>query len=157
MITNKDIRVENGFLIINGDKYPLDGQSPEAIMAIVEDNSDTTPTAESSAPVTSNGIKEYVDNLIGYIDKKINAETSGHSAPVRSSGGAYYETLVDYSSLGVERDKIICITVINWTGITKQFTLYNGVATVSAITDSATTIYANDPSANIILRIMYKR
>ena len=56
MITNKDIRVENGFLIINGDKYPLDGQSPEAIMQIVEDNSDSTPTAESTAPITSDGV-----------------------------------------------------------------------------------------------------
>lgn len=56
MITNKDIRVENGFLIINGDKFPLDGQSPETIMEIVEDNSDTTPTENSTAPVTSGGI-----------------------------------------------------------------------------------------------------
>lgn len=56
MITNKDIRVENGFLIINGDKYPLDGQSPEAIMQIVEDNSDTTPTEKSTAPITSGGV-----------------------------------------------------------------------------------------------------
>ena len=56
MITNKDIRVENGFLIINGDKYPLDGQSPEAIMEIVKDNSDTTPTENSDAPITSGGV-----------------------------------------------------------------------------------------------------
>jgi hypothetical protein len=65
MLTNKDIRVENGNLVINGDKYPLDGQSPEAIMQIVEDNSDSTPTAESTAPVTSAGIKTYVDTAIG--------------------------------------------------------------------------------------------
>lgn len=65
MITNKDIRVENGFLIINGNKYPLDGQSPEAIMAIVEDNSDTTPTEDSTAPVQSGGVKTYVDTAIG--------------------------------------------------------------------------------------------
>lgn len=56
MITNKDIRVENGSLILNGDPYPLDGQSPEAIMQIVEDNSDTTPTADSTNPVTSGGV-----------------------------------------------------------------------------------------------------
>ena len=56
MITNKDIRVENGSLIINGDSYPLDGQSPEAIMQIVEDNSDTTPTENSTAPITSGGV-----------------------------------------------------------------------------------------------------
>lgn len=65
MITNKDIRVENGNLVLNGDKFPLDGQSPEAIMEIVEDNSDSTPTAESTAPVTSAGIKTYVDTAIG--------------------------------------------------------------------------------------------
>ena len=64
MITNKDIRVENGFLIINGDKYPLDGQSLEAIMAIVEDNSDSTPTENSNNPVKSDGIKTYVDNAV---------------------------------------------------------------------------------------------
>ena len=56
MITNKDIRVENGSLILNGDLYPLDGQSPEAIMEIVEDNSDTTPTENSTAPITSGGV-----------------------------------------------------------------------------------------------------
>lgn len=56
MITNKDIRVENGNLVLNGDKFPLDGQSPEAIMQIVEDNSDTTPTENSTAPVTSGGV-----------------------------------------------------------------------------------------------------
>lgn len=56
MITNKDIRVEAGNLVLNGDKYPLDGQSPEAIMAIVEDNSDTTPSENSDAPITSGGV-----------------------------------------------------------------------------------------------------
>ena len=65
MITNKDIRVDNGNLVLNGDKYPLDAQSPEAIMQIVEDNSDTTPTENSIAPVTSAGIKTYVDTAIG--------------------------------------------------------------------------------------------
>ena len=55
MITNKDVRIENGNLVLNGDKYPLDGQSPEAIMQIVKDNSDTTPTDASTNPVTSGG------------------------------------------------------------------------------------------------------
>ena len=67
MITNKDIRVENGYLIINGNKYPLDGQSPEAIMAIVEDNSDSTPTEDSTAPITSGGVfaadKDITDTI----------------------------------------------------------------------------------------------
>ena len=64
MITNKDIRVENGSLIINGDKYPLDGQSPEAIMQIVEDNSDTTPTENSDAPITSGGVYTAIDDVV---------------------------------------------------------------------------------------------
>ena len=72
MITNKDIRVENGFLIINGDKYPLDGQSPETIMQIVEDNSDTTPTENSDAPITSGGVFEAIDSLI----KKATVDTT---------------------------------------------------------------------------------
>lgn len=67
MITNKDVRVENGNLILNGDKYPLDGQSPEAIMQIVEDNSDSTPTENSTAPVTSGGVfaadKDITDTI----------------------------------------------------------------------------------------------
>ena len=67
MITNKDIRVENGSLILNGDPYPLDGQSPETIMEIVEDNSDTTPTENSTAPVTSGGIYTAINNKISVV------------------------------------------------------------------------------------------
>ena len=70
MITNKDIRVENGSLILNGDPYPLDGQSPEAIMQIVEDNSDTTPTENSTAPITSGGVytaNKAISDTIGDI------------------------------------------------------------------------------------------
>jgi hypothetical protein len=76
MITNKDIRVENGNLVLNGDKYPLDGQSPEAIMQIVEDNSDSTPTAESNVPVKSAGIKSYVDTLLSNKAIVVKATTS---------------------------------------------------------------------------------
>lgn len=157
MLTNKDIRVENGNIVINGDKYPLNGQSPAAIMQIVEDNSDTTPTASSTNPVTSDGIKEYVDSAIGYVDKTINAETSGHGAPVRSSAGSYYEPLADYTALGLARDKILGICLINWTGVTKAFSIYLGTSAVSALTDSETSIYASDPTANIVLRVIYKR
>ena len=67
MITNKDIRVENGNIVINGDKYPLDGQSPEAIMQIVEDNSDTTPTENSNAPVTSGGVYTAIDDAVNIV------------------------------------------------------------------------------------------
>lgn len=66
MITNKDIRVENGSLILNGDPYPLDGQSPEAIMQIVKDNSDTTPTEDSIKPITSGGVFTALNNIVNY-------------------------------------------------------------------------------------------
>ena len=84
MITNKDIRVENGNLVLNGDKFPLDGQSPAAIMQIVEDNSDTTPTENSTAPVTSGGVYTALglkqDTLTfdsTPTDESINPVTSG--------------------------------------------------------------------------------
>ena len=85
MITNKDIRVENGFLIINGDKFPLDGQSPETIMEIVEDNSDSTPTENSTAPVTSGGVYTALgtkQNNLTFDD----APTASSTNPVKSGG-----------------------------------------------------------------------
>ena len=63
MITNKDIRVENGNIVINGDKYPLDGQSPATIMEIVSENSDTTPTESSIKPITSGGVYTAIDTI----------------------------------------------------------------------------------------------
>ena len=79
MITNKDVRVENGNLVLNGDKYPLDGQSPETIMEIVEDNSDTTPTENSDAPITSGGvftaIGHVASGIFNFTFKTITAST----------------------------------------------------------------------------------
>jgi hypothetical protein len=85
MITNKDIRIENGNIILNGDKYPLDGQSPEAIMDIVETNSDTTPTENSTAPVTSGGVY----TALGAKQDSLtfdNAPTASSDNPVKSGG-----------------------------------------------------------------------
>lgn len=87
MITNKDVRVENGNLVLNGDKYPLDGQTPEAIMQIVEDNSDTTPTENSTVPITSGG----VFNALGTKQDTLtfdSAPTDESTNPV-TSGGVY--------------------------------------------------------------------
>lgn len=85
MITNKDIRVENGNLVLNGDKIPLDGQSPETIMEIVEDNSDTTPTENSTAPITSGGVYTALgtkQDTLTFDD----APTENSSKPVKSGG-----------------------------------------------------------------------
>ena len=89
MITNKDIRVENGSLILNGDPYPLDGQSPEAIMKIVKDNSDTTPTENSTAPITSGG----VFTALGTKQDKINI--------IPNTGASYTCTSTNLEYTGV--------------------------------------------------------
>lgn len=87
MITNKDIRVENGFLIINGDKFPLDGQSPETIMEIVENNSDTTPTENSTAPVTSGGVYTALGTKQDALT--FDSEPTDESTNPVTSGGVY--------------------------------------------------------------------
>ena len=106
MITNKDIRVENGSLILNGDPYPLDGQSPETIMEIVEDNSDTTPTENSDAPVKSGGVYTALAGKrsltpgtaaatevdISTAISSANAYTTPHEGFVRVRGNASGET-----------------------------------------------------------------
>lgn len=96
MITNKDIRVENGSLIINGDPYPLDGQSPEAIMEIVEDNSDTTPTENSTAPVTSGGVYTALGTKQDELTFD-SAPTASSDNPVTSDG---IKTYVDNIASG---------------------------------------------------------
>lgn len=98
MITNKDIRVENGNLVLNGDKFPLDGQSPETIMEIVEDNSDTTPTENSTAPITSGGVYTALgtkQNTLTFDSVPTDASTN----PVTSGG--LYNTIGDLTQTGV--------------------------------------------------------
>jgi hypothetical protein len=185
MITNKDIRVENGSLIINGDPYPLDGQSPEAIMEIVEDNSDTTPTENSDAPITSGGVYTALGTkqdtltfdtvptenstnpvesggvyaalagLLKYKDVTVKSDSTGHAAPVQSSGGAYYEQLVTYESIGVTAADVLSIMPVDWSNLQKEFTIYRGNISISALSDSSASIY-KDNTASLVLRVVYK-
>jgi hypothetical protein len=58
MITNKDIRVENGNLILNGDKYPLASQAEiDVVKGDIDDLGDTigdiTQTGISGASVAA--------------------------------------------------------------------------------------------------------
>ena len=87
MITNKDIRVENGSLIINGDPYPLDGQSPEAIMQIVKDNSDSTPTENSDVPITSGGVFTALAALENIKVAEVSATMTVSTADPLAIGG----------------------------------------------------------------------
>ena len=122
MITNKDVRVENGFLIINGDKYPLDGQSPEAIMQIVEDNSDTTPTENSTAPITSGGVYTALGTKQDALTFD-NLPTASSDNPVKSSGvKSYVDDLI------------------------KTEYLTNNIDTIAGNTDTTVTISLNVPS-----------
>ena len=118
MITNKDIRVENGFLIINGNKYPLDGQSPEAIMQIVEDNSDSTPTENSNNPVKSGGV---FTALSGKADSILEATS------VTMSVNTTYQIPSDFLTR-----KIIIITLVRSSLAGSQILLASQIATGSA-------------------------
>ena len=103
MITNKDIRVENGNLVLNGDKFPLDGQSPETIMEIVEYNSDTTPTENSSAPITSGGVFTALGTKQDTLTFD-SAPTDESTNPVTSGG--LYNTLGDLTQTGITGDSV---------------------------------------------------
>ena len=150
MITNKDIRVENGFLIINGDKFPLDGQSPETIMQIVEDNSDTTPTENSTAPVTSGGVYTALGTKQGTLTFDTEPTASSNN-PVKSGGiKTYVDNTIksEYVSGNIatldanSRTTIeIVLTIPNGysaLGITSAFTSSSNVAVVGYYVNSST-------------------
>lgn len=160
MLTNKDIRVENGNIVINGDKYPLDGQSPEAIMQIVEDNSDTTPTENSDAPITSGGVY----TALGAKQDTLTFDTvpTENSANPVTSGGIFtalsnkqdvisqanfVDCSVSWPSTGTDAEKVSSIAnqVFNNISTTKPFTII-------AIKDGASTlgemIYAQVSAGN---------
>ena len=159
MITNKDIRVENGNLVLNGDKYPVDGQSPEAIMQIVEDNSDSTPTAESTAPITSGGVfaadKDITDTIgditqtgiigatvaaqLGNIHGQIGSlkfavfEHEFTDVDITNAWGSMYESTdtlsFDISSLGLQSSPKFAIVGIRSTGAAVMLTAATNTAT----------------------------
>ena len=111
MITNKDIRVENGSLIINGDQYPLDGQSPEAIMQIVKDNSDTTPIENSDAPITSGGVFTAYNKL----DMDIKHPTR-LSINENDENGFLIEALKNIKKISNNDNKASMTGIYTWTG-----------------------------------------
>ena len=122
MITNKDIRVENGSLILNGDPYPLDGQSPETIMEIVEDNSDSTPTENSDAPITSGGVFTALGTKQDSLTFD-NTPTDASTNPVTSAGvyialAGKQDLLVNIS--GTLPNSVAPLTIPYPTGVTKN-------------------------------------
>jgi hypothetical protein len=121
----------------------------------IGDLSQTGLTGDNVAEQLSQ-LNDEIDNLIKYTDIAINASTSGHGTPARSSAGAYYEPLATYAALGVTRDKILSINLIDWNSITKSFTPYLGSSTVSAMTDSESSIYAASGVSNVVMRVVYK-
>ena len=151
MITNKDIRVENGFLIINGDKYPLGGQSPEAIMAIVKDNSDTTPTANSDDPVTSDGIKTYVDNIASGKADVITAPEGGTLQKINV--GVSSANRIFLLSAGYVTRYTVGIVVINVTNELLYVPLSSAAltATLSYNNGELTISFDNNPYTRVVL------
>ena len=114
MITNKDIRVENGNIVINGDKYPLDGQSPAAIMQIVEDNSDTTPTENSTAPVQSGGVFTALADKLTIVEKKTTKTGDSVTFDTTISSDTIY--LVTMSASTTATGRRLRLSMINCVG-----------------------------------------
>ena len=182
MITNKDVRVENGNIVINGDKYPLDGQSPEAIMKIVEENSDSTPTENSTAPITSGGVYTALgtkQDTLTFDD----APTASSTNPVKS-GGVYTAVTDDIvavdkniSVTGNGTDSYVsddydlsktgykCIGIISCSLSNINYVLLSSVITPGS-TDSTTRMlfgtrnaaaWASDFTATFNLTLLYKK
>lgn len=143
MITNKDIRVENGSLIINGDPYPLDGQSPEAIMQIVEDNSDTTPTENSTNPVTSGGIFDAFKKVGLSVVADSEALTSNTPIDIDtgSSDGVYLVLVAQ--SAGLDLTELYVVKVTNYAGGTTVKPLLQTQTYASTVTATARSSEAN--------------
>lgn len=132
MITNKDIRVENGNLVLNGDKFPLDGQSPEAIMEIVEDNSDTTPTENSTAPITSGGVYTSISDID--TDKKVKYITlDNNETYTLNVGNETYWALIANCYIPGEGARLLAFSYSNGTAEVKN--LWSGSTYTSANVD----------------------
>ena len=116
---------------------------------------DDAPTASSNNSVKSGGIYAALDNIIKVVEKNIKLSTSGHASPIRSAAGVYYEALVNYATLGVTKDKILSVEIINWDGITHSFNLYLGGNTISAMSDSTNSIFYGGGSF-VDLRVVYR-
>ena len=132
MLTNKDIRVENGNIVINGDKFPLDGQSPETIMEIVEDNSDTTPTENSTAPVTSGGLYNTIGDITqtGVTGASVAAQLDTLNTALGNKQNVidqvnFIDCSVNWPSTGTDAEKVssIATQVFNNITTTKPFTM----------------------------------
>lgn len=159
MISGKDVRVENGNIIINGEKSP-----------IVQDVSDLEEDVEALSETvgdSTSGLVKDVDDLddrvttlegaaISYKDVTIDTNTTGHGAPVVSAGGVCFEPLVSLSVLELTADQILNMFPIGWSSITKPFTLYlrDSGLDIAAFSSSNTSIYAS--SGNLTLRVVYK-
>lgn len=100
-------------------------------------------------------VNTALDNLIKIMDITVNSASIGHHTPFLSAGGAYYEPLVTYESIGVDPAKVLSIMPTNWTALQKAFTVYSGYTAIGAITDSSESIY-KDGTSTLVLRIVYK-
>ena len=115
--------------------------------------SDTDVTYQPFAMTNRQLTEEKAKIMVKEINVKLS--TSGHSAPIKSAAGLYYEALVNYTTLGVTKDKILSVEIINWDSITHSFNLYLGSNTISAMSDSANSIYYGS-SSFVDLRVVYR-
>ena len=141
MLTNKDINFDDArqILTINGEAHAVG--DPE-IPGEIEELDERVTVLEAKK--------------VKYSDVTLTRLSSGYAAPVTSAGGAVYERLGNYSAVGVARDKILSVNMINWGAITKSFSFYLGESGLTALSDATNSIYnENDPGAYIVVRVVY--
>ena len=150
MISGKDVRIENGNIIVNGNKYPI-------VQDVSELEEEVAALTETVGDETGGLVKDVAtleSKLVKYTDVTILPITTGHTTPSVSQGGACYETLATYEALGVARDKIINVVPVNWSDLKKSFTLYLGATALTAMSNDDVSIY-NSAGSTLIVRISH--
>lgn len=59
MISGKDVRIENGYIIINGEKYPLDGDT-----TALEEQIEAIEGAEESLSERVGAIEDILEDIL---------------------------------------------------------------------------------------------
>ena len=144
MITNKDIRVENGFLIINGDKYPIASQAEiDAVKDDIDDLGDTigdiTQTGVTGATVAAQiAALETGAIKVAAVSGKVDSTTADNTAI-----GGYRTVGQTTKSLSSFTGYPIGKTVVGW-----SLTAYGSNAAIQAVVNvGAGNVYLNSATS----------
>jgi hypothetical protein len=135
MITNKDIRVENGNIVINGDKYPLASQAEiDAVKDDIDDLGDTIGDITQTG-ITGATVAAQLATVAGQISDLHFAvfEHEFTDVDITNAWGSLYESTetlsFDISSLGLQSAPKIAIVSFKSTGAAVISTAATSTAT----------------------------